>query len=758
MKKISFKKQSSRVLFRFTVSYLLLMVIPVLIGFTAYSIALRSVEEQVIRTNELALERASSEIECSLTEADSFIASLTGLEVVDQLFSGTQEASFLQSAISSLPDFQDTYRLMQRYFIYIPEQTMIIDHRNAYLQLKNYYMTAFRYGEMSLTEFRQNILDGASARRLLPVTDNTYMQKNYHSMLYVQRLVTPSRKSGKVFFYLDEDALLQRLHLHFDTGIAFTGICRSDGETLLSTNPEMSEAIFSAIPEQVSTGSFRMKGEGHLVSYHYLDILQACLVVAVPQKVVSDQMSSVLTTMITGLSLMLIIGLALALTLFFHNRRPLAAAIESLPSPQDEQNARGLNWLEYAVRDLTESHEQLEASIRLQRVELQNAAIHRLINGGEKTESGIEELLEYVGIHLNGDWFRAVLVRVGSDDSWNESMTPSGELRRTNLRHILSTFEPGLIVLGLQNQNTFALIEVGQEENQPDQEIYHQVYQKLLEAGETSAIISVGPVQHMLVALYRSFTVADQQMERAQDGSWLLTGTERRGNEYHFTMHDEQKLGNLAVNSAVDEVEAALDHLWEENFVRRNVTGFERELLYYRVMDTAIQASGNPDLMKEEKHLIAEMSPEDFFRMIREKFRLICESMKEKRLLSSNTLLDSVIAYVNRYFADCETCLASTAMHFGLTEKYLSAFFKEKAGVNFSAYLEDLRMRKAFELLRSTAMTIEEISRAVGYNSAKSFSRAFYRREGVTPSQAREPGKVIGASGNDNQSTKEETR
>lgn len=277
MKKITFKKQSSRVLFRFTVSYLLLMVIPVLVGFTAYSIALRSAEEQIIRTNELALDRASSEIECSLKEADSFVDSLTGLDVVDQLFTGTQEASFLQSAISSLPDFQDTYRLMQRYFIYVPERAMIIDHRNAYLQLKNYYMTAFRYGEMTLAEFRQNILDGAAARRLLPATDNTYIKKDYRSMLYVLRLVTPSRKSGKVFFYMDEDALLQRLHLHFDTGIAFTGICRADGETLLSTNPEMSGLIFSTIPEAASTGSFRMKGEGHLVSYHYLDLIQAYL-------------------------------------------------------------------------------------------------------------------------------------------------------------------------------------------------------------------------------------------------------------------------------------------------------------------------------------------------------------------------------------------------------------------------------------------------------------------------------------------------
>ena len=736
------RKQSSRVLFRFTVSYLLLMVIPLLMGIAAYSIALQNAEDQVIHTNLLALERASSEIECSLLEANSFVSALTKNESLSRMFSEDDPStSTLQQAINDLPEFKDTYHLVQRYFIYVPDNNLIVDNRNAYIHLKNYYATTFRYGDMPLEDFERDTLARQDIPALLPVTSNVYMQKEYRSMLYVQRLTLPNRRSGRVFFYIDEEALLKRMQMHFDPGVSYTGICLQDGTVLLSTDDDISRLIFDALPAAFSSGSIHVPDAG-LVSYHHSDVLHADMVVAVPREYVSGRLSAVRTTTFTGISLMLIVGLALALMIFFHNRKPLAAAIESLPSPQGGKDARGLNWLEYAVRDLTESHEQLETSIQLQRVELQNAAIHRLINGGEKTESGIEELLEYVGIHLNGDWFRAVLVRVGNEDSWNESMTPSGELRRTNLRRVLSSFEPRVVVLGLQNQTTFALIEVGQEERQPDQEIFHQIYQKLLETGETSAIISVGPVQHMLVALYRSFTIAEQQMERAQTGTWLLTGTDRSGNEYHFTMHDEQKLGNLAVNSDVDEVEATLDHLWEENFIRRNVTGFERELLYYRVMDTAIQASGDPDLMKEEKHLIAEMSPEDFFRMIREKFRAICDSMKEKKLQSSNSLLDGIFAYVNDSFSDCDTCLTSVAMRFGLTEKYLSAFFKEKAGVNFSAYLEELRMKKASELLNSTSMTIEEISRAVGYNSAKSFSRAFYRREGVTPSQSRERGKA----------------
>lgn len=737
MKTITFKRQSSRVLFRFTVSYLLMMIIPVIMAATAYTIALRSSENQVVRTNELALERAVSEIDCSLSEADTFVHSLSTLSVLDRVFSDDHDAAFLQAAISELPEFTDIYGIIQRYFIYAPDKELIIDPRNAYVNLRNYYATAFRYGNLPLEAFISDVLNSKNLPCLFPVADNTYILKNYQSMLYVQRLVLPSRKSGRVVFYLDQDALLQRLRLHFGDSIGFTGILGNDGSFLMSTDNELSEMIHADISTASGNGSFRSTQKDMLVSFHSSEHLMGKLIIAIPLQYISDQLRNVLTAMITGLGLMLAVGLALGLALFFHNRKPLAAAIETLPSPNEESRPRGLYWLEYAVRDLAESHEQLEASIQLQRMELQNAAVHRLINGGEKTEAGIESLLDYVGIHLNGDWFRAILVRTGHDEEWDETMTPNGDIRRANIRQTLSTLEPDIVFLGIQSQNICALIQVGQEEQAEDAGLYHRLYQKLLEAGETGAIISVGPKQHSLVALYRSFTIAEQQMERAPDGSWLLS--ESNGNEqnYHFTMHDEQRLGNLAANGNLDEINAALDHLWNENFVKRNITGFEREMLYYRIMDTAIQAAGDPELIGEERHLIARLNPDAFFSMIRQKFNQVCDSVKEKRQQSSNTLLDEITTYVRECYSDCNMCLASAAMRFGLTEKYLSAFFKEKAGINFSNYLENLRMEKATELLSSTQLTIEEISRQVGYNSAKSFSRAFYRCKGYTPSQGR---------------------
>lgn len=64
---------------------------------------------------------------------------------------------------------------------------------------------------------------------------------------------------------------------------------------------------------------------------------------------------------------------------------------------------------------------------------------------------------------------------------------------------------------------------------------------------------------------------------------------------------------------------------------------------------------------------------------------------------------------------------------------YLSRFFKEKTGMNFSDYILKRKMETAAGLLKNTNSTIYEISEMVGYSNDKNFSRAFKKYFGVSP-------------------------
>ncbi len=734
-------KKSTKVLFGFTLSYLLLMLIPLFIGITAYTIALNNAGRQVIRTNELALERACSEVECSVQEAKAFTAHLSAMDHVnaflDHAWPKKEEVTQLQTLIAGLPEFRDTYGLVQRYFIYSSVSGYVADNRNAYVDLPKYYDSTFRYGDLTVEEFEDRILRSRDALGFHPVVANVYCGKPYNSMLYLQVLVSPSRNLGRAVFYIDEDALIRRLQLHFGTDAEYVGIYAADGSSMLSSGSAQRSEVLSAIPGGSAFGSVDLKSLPYLISYCRSEVLDGTLIAAIPRSYVSSQLGGMRTAMFTGMGVMLLIGVILVLLVMHRNRKPLATVIDSLPDSRENRKT-GLWWLQDAVDTLSRSSREMEQAVHDQRMALQNAMMNQLVHGYGLHEEELEARMQYVGIRLEGDWFCGVYIRMSMNDEWDEEeMSPQGDLLRARMIRVLAEFGPRLVYMGLQGQNTCAVIYVGGEEEEISLDLLRQLYQRLLETGEKHFTISVGSRQHSLVTLYHSFRIAEQQMERAAPGSWLLMETVSNAGRYCFTFHDEQRLSNLIVNNKPDEAHAELDHLWRENFVQRNVTGFERELLFYRMADTVIGASGSKDLFADEPVHLGKMSAEEFFALMRRKIPEACAMTERNRTESSDALIGRIRKYVKDHYPEYETNLASTALHFGLTGKYLSAFFKEKTGTNFSAYLEDLRMERAGELLKDTRMTVEEIAAAVGYGNAKSFSRAFYRRMGQTPSQMR---------------------
>ncbi|MBN2981472.1 helix-turn-helix transcriptional regulator [Cohnella algarum] len=81
--------------------------------------------------------------------------------------------------------------------------------------------------------------------------------------------------------------------------------------------------------------------------------------------------------------------------------------------------------------------------------------------------------------------------------------------------------------------------------------------------------------------------------------------------------------------------------------------------------------------------------------------------------------------------------LSKLAERFGISEAYVSYFFKEQTGVNFSDYLENERMKHAKRLLEESDMPVNEVAARVGYYSLNTFGRAFKRANGLSATEYR---------------------
>ncbi|MRN53778.1 helix-turn-helix domain-containing protein [Paenibacillus monticola] len=103
---------------------------------------------------------------------------------------------------------------------------------------------------------------------------------------------------------------------------------------------------------------------------------------------------------------------------------------------------------------------------------------------------------------------------------------------------------------------------------------------------------------------------------------------------------------------------------------------------------------------------------------------------------TKDPVLAYVLDYLDKHYGE-NINLNLVADKLNLSPGYLSTFFKEKQGINFSDYLNNLRIGHAKELLMNLDLRIQEIALQVGYLNVNSFIRMFKRASGLTPGEYR---------------------
>ncbi len=73
----------------------------------------------------------------------------------------------------------------------------------------------------------------------------------------------------------------------------------------------------------------------------------------------------------------------------------------------------------------------------------------------------------------------------------------------------------------------------------------------------------------------------------------------------------------------------------------------------------------------------------------------------------------------------------------GISRDYFSRIFKNVTGMNYSKWLNTIRLEKAAELLVQEGRTLTEVAMLSGFQSIPSFNRVFREEKGMAPGEYR---------------------
>ena len=110
------------------------------------------------------------------------------------------------------------------------------------------------------------------------------------------------------------------------------------------------------------------------------------------------------------------------------------------------------------------------------------------------------------------------------------------------------------------------------------------------------------------------------------------------------------------------------------------------------------------------------------------------EIIKARESVDSNQMISKLKNYINEHYSEAVS-LQTLADISNMTPFYVSRFFKEKTGKNFTGYLQEMRIGKAKELLLKTDLSVSEISEKIGYGDYRVFIKTFKKNCGITPKQ-----------------------
>lgn len=107
----------------------------------------------------------------------------------------------------------------------------------------------------------------------------------------------------------------------------------------------------------------------------------------------------------------------------------------------------------------------------------------------------------------------------------------------------------------------------------------------------------------------------------------------------------------------------------------------------------------------------------------------------ESEMNFNEKIITIIKKYVEEHFRDVTLEDLTKQVH--MNPDYISKFFKQKTGQNFSDYLIEVRMKKAARLLDEVQYKTYEISDMVGYSNSFNFTRTFKSYFGMSPREYR---------------------
>ncbi|MGG1638934.1 helix-turn-helix domain-containing protein [Paenibacillus sp. NRS-1760] len=722
-----------RPVFKFLVPYLSMLLLAGLVSVIMYHQTIRVVKEEVSNRNQAVLQLAKQQLDRQIVETSQLAISLSK----DPKVLAMQQIvnPYDRSSITRLLELQKQLRnysvitsSIESYYIHYAKSRFIISSdRHSLLSQAS--------SAEANPESVQTFIDGLEERyyyqEMMPETKLRSANGDRMLIPYIHTIGYPSYYLSHIVMFIDSTSIQAALRSIDLSEGGYAYLANQEGDIIagFAGNGEF-------LPRTSHIGNERQL-PGQFVTSIELDNGNWRLVAVQPEQVVLRKVYYVKNISAVIILGMLAIGGVASVLFAYRNSRPLKALIQT-------------------VFQLESQNERLHRNIDEQKPMLQAAFLQRLLDGAYSGQREMESVMQYMDIPLNGERYSVIIVQLQYIlESIDEGALEKLDLEKAGLRECIAELEGDHSCLLDIGENKLALIYTSDAANVNlwKQELtakLEAIRELFLERFRHAVQFGIGRPYSSLMDVSASFEEASTALSFGMPSSSSMSFYDdlpRHPQSYYYPFDLEQKLLNYLRSGNSEELDNTFDSLFVENFVERSLIVPVLRLLLSELVSTALKfldqagwqmfEDESSDIMTLLQLPHAPSEAEACFNRLRKLYHHITERVNDQKRIRNEELMREIVSYLDRHYPDQSLCLPMLSDQFQISETYLSLLVKEHTGCSFSDYVNRKRMDAAKELLSESMLNIEQIADHVGYSSLNSFSRAFKRMHGVTPTRYR---------------------
>lgn len=502
---------------------------------------------------------------------------------------------------------------------------------------------------------------------------------------------------------------------------------------------------------------------GYLLLQETSEKQQFHVVNAIRQSVYYHDYYVALTTSIGIILLSLVLGLALSYQSARKSYQPIQELSSSFPSLAPENSMKSdkdeLTQLSIHIQRMRDESISMSGKMNNQEVLSRNQLLQAVLMGKLNVDNTNEANRSALAKYFGGRETCSVLVFMFDDFNTKLSKEPLSEqwLLKYVICNVFENFsgEHGVnYALDLAVDNGIVGIvswsnECSEEWEELSRSFAGQIVEFMKGHFSLSLSCAIGelqPAEELHQSFNSALALAEYRIFAGRQS--IISPSEVAQQKVEHMEVDKRQISGLIteLNAAVasrdpDKLQALIQELEERFIWLEDAASFR--LAYLQIVFDLKQFVNNIPLAHREAikfklESLAELHPETIEEAcgcLLDAAGSIQHSLGEQS--SDDRLYSSILDYVADHYMDCNLSLSIVAERLKLTPSYVTRYFKNKNGLPLMQYVSKVRIEKAKELLETSHFTIKEIVERVGFVDENNFSRAFRKREGVSPTKYR---------------------